>query len=172
MTDVITTERLLLRSAHSTDLNTLFEIVFSDAEVMQHTFYGKTFNKQEATEFFESHFDFIGSGKQLGVLVLKDTAEIIGFSGLLPCSILGEEDYEIGFVLGRQYWGKGYATEIGQAQIQFGFEELGCDRLLGVVLPENSASVAALKKSGMTYHSMVETENRGRRDVYVLIPRN
>lgn len=169
MKDVISTERLILRSAHSSDLDRLFEIVFSNAEVMQHAFYGKTFDKAEAATFFEDNFDFAGSGIGLGVLTLKDTGEIIGFSGLLPCSALGEKDYEIGFVLGRDYWGKGYATEIGQAQIKFGFEVIACDRLLGVVLPENAASKAALVKSGMVYHSMVETETRGKREVYVLI---
>ena len=170
MKDVISTERLILRSAQLRDLGKLFEIVFSNAEVMQHAFYGKIFNIEEATEFFENTFDFTGTGTQLGVLTLKNTGEIIGFSGLLPCPVLGEQDYEIGFVLGRDFWGKGYATEIGQAQIKYGFEVIGCKRLLGVVLPENAASKAALLKSGMVYHSMVETETRGKREVYILTP--
>lgn len=168
MTAVITTERLILRAAESADITALYENVFSDPEVMAQAFYGKTFDLAEASAFFESNFDFSGTGKKLGVLTLKESGEIIGFSGLLPCNVLDDQDFEIGFVLGRRYWRKGYATEIGEAQITFGFEVLACRRLLGVVLPDNAASKAALIKSGMQYHSMVDTETRGTREVYSL----
>jgi len=118
--------------------------------------------------FLFLNFDQIGTGKQLGVLALKDTNEIIGFSGLLETSVLSKKDYEIGFVLGKEYWGKGYASEIGRAQITHGLGLLKCDRLLALVQPSNSASIAVIEKMGMLLHSTVETEDRGVKHVYMI----
>ena len=170
--DIITSERLVLRSADASDLDDLFRVVFSDAQVMSQAFSGnRAMSKEDAAQFFKGHFDFEGTGKALGVLCLKETREVIGFSGLLACDVFGkaEDDYEIGFVLGRDYWGKGYATEIGKAQVEYGLgEEAGCSRLLGVVRADNLASKKALAKSGLTYHSTRQTSDRGEREIYVV----
>ena len=166
--DIIATSRLVLRSACDSDLGPLHDIVFSDAEVMAQAFSGKPLGKSESASFFATSFDHDGNGKQLGVLTLKSTETIIGFAGLLECPALGQKDYEIGFILGRDYWGYGYATEIGQAQIEYGLELSGCNRLLAFVAPENQASISALLKIGMIHHSTIETKDRGTREIYIV----
>ena len=175
--DIITTDRLVLRSVSDVDLGRLYDLVFSDSEVMSNAFKGGTLSEENAADFFKNSFDHDGNGKQLGALTLRNSGNIIGFCGLLECSVLGDstmegsiiekKDYEIGFVLGRQFWGRGYATEIGIAQIEYGFEQAECERLLAIVASKNKASVSALVKIGMTYHSTVETEQRGVREVYM-----
>ena len=109
-TEIISTRRLVLRSASESDLDPLCEVVFSVAEVMNQAFEGKPLSRKQAEDFFYSAFDHDGNGMQLGVLTLKDSGTIIGFAGLLESTSLGQQDFEIGFVLGREYWGKGYAT--------------------------------------------------------------
>ena len=165
--EIITSDRLILRSAVDSDLESLYDVVFSVPEVMLHAFGGKPFSKEETADFFASSFDHNGNGKQLGVLCEKDSNTIIGFAGLLECSVLGERDYEIGFVFGQKFWGKGYATEIGYAQIEYGLGVIGCTRLLAQVAPSNAASISVLVKIGMTYQVTIETENRGVREIYV-----
>ena len=134
---------------------------------MSQAFAGKTLSRQESTDFFKNCFDHDGNGKQLGVLVLDHPGTIIGFAGLVECRVLGRKDYEIGFVLARKYWGKGYASEIGIAQIEYGLGDAGCERLLALVSPGNVASKSVLHKIGMIHHSTIETETRGTRDLYV-----
>jgi ribosomal-protein-alanine N-acetyltransferase len=165
--DIITTDRLVLRSACDSDLESLHDIVFSVPEVMSHAFAGKPLTKNKSADFFATSFDHDGNGRQLGVLTLKNSDTIIGFSGLLECSIFGQKDYEIGFTLGRDYWGKGYASEIGHAQIEYGLDILGCRRLLALVAPNNKPSISVLRKVGMIYHSTVETKDRGTKEVYI-----
>jgi ribosomal-protein-alanine N-acetyltransferase len=109
-TDIIATDRLVLRSASDPDLDPLYDIVFSVPEVLTQVFEGKPLSRKQAADFFYSAFDHDGNGMQLGVLTLKDSGTIIGFAGLLESTSLGQQDFEIGFVLGREYWGKGYAT--------------------------------------------------------------
>jgi RimJ/RimL family protein N-acetyltransferase len=166
--DIIATDRLVLRSASDPDLGSLYDIVFSVPEVMSQAFAGKPLSRKQAADFFYSAFDHDGNGMQLAVLTLKDSGTIIGFAGLVESTTLGQRDFEIGFVLGREYWGKGYATEIGLAQIEYGLERKKCRRLLAFVAPKNEASKSALLKIGMQHHSTIETTNRGMRDVYIV----
>jgi len=133
---------------------------------MSQAFAGKTLSRQESTDFFKNCFDHDGNGKQPGALVLNGPGTIVGFAGLVECPVLGCKDYEIGFVLARKYWGKGYASEIGIAQIEYG-QGIGCERLLALVSPGNVASKSVLHKIGMIHHSTIETETRGIRNIYV-----
>jgi|SRR5690242_18188737 len=167
-TTIIVTARLVLRSPIPSDLPLLYEQVFSDAVVTRHAFTGVPLSLQQAMNFFEESFDHHASGTKLGVLTESATEDVIGFAGLLPCDVLGEADYEIGFVLRRSAWGKGYATEIGKGQLEYGFCTIDCRRLLAQVSPENSASIATLKKLGMEFHSTVENRQRGIRQVYAV----
>lgn len=112
-TEIIATSRLSLRASVPSDLALLHMHVFSDAEVMRYVLTGVPLTLNQAEDFFDSSFDHHGTGRRLGVLVERSTQAVIGFSGLMPCQALGAEDYELGFVLSRQAWAKGYATEIG-----------------------------------------------------------
>jgi RimJ/RimL family protein N-acetyltransferase len=104
----------------------------------------------------------------LGVLADKTSGEVIGFAGLNPCEVLSEDDLEIGFVLAREAWGRGLATEIGQAQLAFGFGRLGRARLLALASAQNAASLGTLEKLGMHYHTAVTPSGRSPRRVYCI----
>lgn len=56
---------------------------------------------------------------------------------------------EIGYVLARESWGIGYATEATGRLLAFGFNELGLHKISATCDPENRASVAVLAKNGM-----------------------
>src|SRR5262245_16906139 len=58
-------------------------------------------------------------------------------------------DGSIGYSLTRACWGRGYATEVAQGLLQFGFETLGLHRIWAIVEPENTASARVLEKVGM-----------------------
>ena len=151
----------------ASDLEILHERIFSDAQVMRFVFGGVPLTARQTSEFFASALDHDATGLKLGVLVEKDSSEVAGFSGLIECSALNEKDYEIGFVLARSFWGKGYATEIGRGQLDYGFSKVGCDRLLAQVAPANTRSINVLKKIGMVLHSTNVTEGRGLRQIYI-----
>jgi RimJ/RimL family protein N-acetyltransferase len=60
-----------------------------------------------------------------------------------------KREVEVDFLLGKSYWGKGYATEAGEAALNFAFEKLGLDEIVGIVHPENKASRRVLEKLGL-----------------------
>ncbi len=55
---------------------------------------------------------------------------------------------ELGFWIGRDYWGRGYASEAARRMIEFATEALGVARLTGTVAAGNDASLAVLVKLG------------------------
>ena len=62
----------------------------------------------------------------------KQTGQFIGRSGLLPWTIDGKQEVEVAYLLGKQYWGQGLGTEVGQAILDYGFtkfEKAGQDEI-------------------------------------------
>jgi RimJ/RimL family protein N-acetyltransferase len=165
---ILTTPRLLLRTATEPDIKVMWERVLGDSEVMRYVFQGAAMTLEKASEVMRKFFTFGDSLTGIAILTDKSTTEIIGFAGLFPCAALGADDLEIGFVLARPVWGRGIATEIGEAQLAFGFEQLNCSRLLGLADPQNGPSIHALRKLGMRYLSDVTEGGRANRSVFCL----
>ena len=82
-------------------------------------------------------------------------AALVGFIGIGG----GDGQAGMGYWYGRQFWGKGYATEAGRTAVAFGFGELGLERIEASHLKDNLASGRALQKMGMRH--------QGRRPHYV-----
>ena len=93
---------------------------------------------------------------------------MIGFGALFPWFVHGVDFTSVGFVLADQAWGRGIAAEIGEAQLAFGFEQLNCDRLLGLADPKNGPSIHILKKLGMRYLKDITEPGRANRSVFCL----
>jgi ribosomal-protein-alanine N-acetyltransferase len=82
-------------------------------------------------------------------VVPQGQSDLIGWNGL---QYLPETDeVEVAYLLGKQFWGRGYATEGAEASLKFGFETLGLKQIIGLTHPENLASQNVLKKCGMYY---------------------
>ena len=58
---------------------------------------------------------------------------------------------ELGYWVGRPYWGRGYATEAARAVVRYGFEELGLRRVRANHIVGNPASGRVLRKVGMSH---------------------
>lgn len=160
---ILETARLVLRPVANSDIAILHDLIFGNADVMRFLFRGAPMTPVESEAVIRMHFTF---GPPTGYAVLADrVGQILGYAGIAPCDVLGEDDLEIGFVLGRAFWGQGYAKEIGEGQLAFGFETLGCRRLLGLAHAGNVASLATLSKIGMNYLTDVAPANRAPRRV-------
>jgi len=95
----------------------------------------------------QAHWETHGYGNW-GILPHGER-EIIGWAGLQFLPELNET--EVGYLLDRQFWGKGYATEIARASLQFGFEHFQFKQIIALVHPENIASQRVIQKCGMGY---------------------
>jgi [ribosomal protein S5]-alanine N-acetyltransferase len=84
---------------------------------------------------------------------------LIGSVGLNP--FLRDEGIpEIEWAISPEYWGKGYATEIGRAMLAYGFEETSFPAIMGFAIPSHKASRRVKEKIGMTY--LHDREDQGK----------
>lgn len=58
---------------------------------------------------------------------------------------------EVGFVLSREYWGRGLMSEAVRAILRFGFERMNLNRIEARCIAENAASARVMEKAGMVY---------------------
>ncbi len=137
--------------------------IFADEEVMQLALNGHPITGADFARFLADHFIF-DINQHLGFVVIieKKTQDVIGFAGLLSCNYLDKADVEFGFILAKASWGKGYATEIGQATIKWA-HQLGYERLLATASPDNKASLRVLEKLGLRPLKTIEVVGRGTR---------
>ena len=78
---------------------------------------------------------------------------LIGHGGLNYVPDFGET--EVLWALHPKFWGRGYATEVARAALDFGFGTLGLEMIFAMTLPDNLASQAVMKRIGLTYRKRV-----------------
>ena len=77
----------------------------------------------------------------------RDTGAFVGWFSLKYCG--RSSDIEIGYRLVPEAWGQGFATEGAAAMRDYGFDDVGLKRIIGVTHPGNRASQHVLTKIGM-----------------------
>ncbi len=60
----------------------------------------------------------------------RSTGALVGRGGLSRAHVAGNDRLEIGWALHREFWGFGYATEIGRAGLAFAFDELAAEEVV------------------------------------------
>ncbi|MCZ4102812.1 GNAT family N-acetyltransferase [Streptomyces sp. SID13666] len=147
----IRTPRLILRRWHDDDLAPMAEIN-ADPQVMRYIADGSVRDLEstaEAIERWEEEWDEEGFG--LFAVELLASGELAGFTGLSVPSFLPEvlPAVEIGWRLGRQFWGQGYASEAAHATLEFALQDRGLDRVISIAAVGNDASENVMRKLGM-----------------------
>jgi [ribosomal protein S5]-alanine N-acetyltransferase len=84
-----------------------------------------------------------------GLLAVRDRSswQLIGHCGLN--TIADTAEVEIAYLIDRLFWGRGFATEAASAVAADGFARAGLARIIGLTMPENSASRRVLSKLAM-----------------------
>lgn len=148
-TTVLETERLILRLLTMDDLDDLYRL-YRDPEIRQYFpegVLGYAETKEELEWIIKVYYGKYGFG--LWATIHKETGEFIGRCGLLPWSIEGRQEVEVAYLLAKEYWGQGLATEAAGAIVRYGFEQLGMERIICLPEPENEASRRVAEKVGM-----------------------
>lgn len=153
MPPIIETERLILRVPEQDDLEVGWAEFHGDAEAMRYI--GGAMPRSLA---WRSMALVVGSWSLIGFgqfsAIEKATGRWVGRLG--PWRPEGWPAPEVGWMLHRSAWGKGYATEAGQACLRYVFEELGWDQATHMIHPDNLGSQAVAKRLGSRLISEVK----------------
>jgi RimJ/RimL family protein N-acetyltransferase len=74
--------------------------------------------------------------------------EAAGTVTLVPGDDIARHTAEIGYWLGRRFWGRGVATDAVRAAARYGFAQLGMHRVFALPFAHNAASARVLEKAG------------------------
>jgi len=147
------TPRLVLRGFESGDLD-LFAAMCADVEVMRYLG-SPTLDRAGAWRKMAlhlGHWELRGYGKW--AVVEGATGHLIRRVGLWNPE--GWPGLEVGWLLARDRWGHGFATEAGAAALRFAFERLGAEHVLSVIHPENAPSIRVAERLGERYERSLE----------------
>ncbi len=149
MTAIIETERLILRTWEKEDSEAYFQIN-QDPKVIE--FLRGPLTMKQANDFIQAaNTHSAKHGYTLWAACLKETWELMGFIGLNY--IDWESNFtpavEVGWRLGSQFWGKGYATEGAKASLDYGFKKCGLKEIVSFTVPMNVRSIRVMEKIGL-----------------------
>ncbi|MBU8692296.1 GNAT family N-acetyltransferase [Bacillus altitudinis] len=145
---VLETERLRLRTMDEDDAPFLYEKLFQDEEVMK--YYPSLKDEKQTKEWIAwNQKNDCTYHTSLWIIEEKETKEPLGQSGIVLQNVEGQTELEIGYMLKRSAWGKGYAVEAAKGCLAYGFDEMKVRRMVSLIRPDNEASVKVAMKMGM-----------------------
>jgi [ribosomal protein S5]-alanine N-acetyltransferase len=156
---LLRTERLVLRPVTADDHAALLAH-WTQPDVRRFLFDGAAPSAAEVAETIEESIgDFAARGFGVWLIGLGSAADpvstaagLVGTAGLRPLEGSG---LEIFYSLAPGAWGHGYATEAARAVVEYGLGPLGLPEVLAEVDEGNAASVAVVKRLGMTPYAVV-----------------
>lgn len=145
--DILETERLLVRETMVEDVDAFYSIYSepSITEYMDDLYSDVEEERQYVRDYIAKVYTFFEFG--VWTVVEKESGAIVGRAGISYRE--GFDVPELGFVIGAPWQGKGYATEVCSAILDYAREQLGFTEIQALVEPENTVSLKLCAKLGM-----------------------
>ena len=144
---ILETPRLILREMTPDDLD-FVAAMLADPEVMR--FYPKCYSREESETWLNrqrTRYERHGHG--LWLAVEKTSGTPIGQIGILIQNIEGVEEKEVGYLVHRPFWRRGFATEAARACRDYALQHFNRSRVFALIRPENVPSQGVAAKLGM-----------------------
>ena len=149
------TERLNLRRVRFDDLYDYYERLGSDGEVTRYLTFDPHQDIGESLASIEKTLArYDEGGCYRWAIAEKEDDGIIGIFELLRFDEAAES-CSFAYMLGKQWWGQGYATEAMREAFRFATEEMGVRKIIGDHMAPNAASGAVMRKAGMVQTGII-----------------
>jgi len=153
------TERLALRLLAADDLED-YAALYADPDVVRFIGDGKSATREESAEWLERTLHRNAAlGWEMRTVRLHD-GTFVGRCGVARHELDHGTVHEVGYILAREHWGRGYATEAATAVRDHALDALGLRRLVALVAVGNDASVRVAEKLGMAFEREVPFHGR------------
>jgi hypothetical protein len=157
------TERLFIEPFTLNDIHKVAELA-NNQEIASILGLPHPYESRIAQEWIQGHQQRIEGGTEFPLrIVLKESNEIIGTITLRVDK--ANNRGELGYWMGRDFWGRGYASDAALRLVDFGFRELGLNRIWATAITRNKSSIRVLEKAGLR-HEGILIQNRLLADTY------
>ncbi len=144
---VLETDRLALREMSLDDLD-FVATMLADSQVMR--FYTKCYSREESSVWIERQLErYARDGHGLWLVLERETGQPVGQVGLTVQQVDGVAEPEVGYLVHRPFWRRGFASEAAAATRDHAFRELGLPRVISLIRPENLPSQGVARRIGM-----------------------
>lgn len=152
------TPRLLLREIEEANLDVLAALL-GDPQVMRH--WPRPLTRDEAAEWIvRQRQRYAEDGYGYWLLVERASGEFVGQAGLMECAVDGVSELGLGYIVAREHWRRGFATEAAAACLAHGRDVLH-RRPIALIRPQNRPSIGVALKLGL---------RPGRTTIYAELP--
>jgi ribosomal-protein-alanine N-acetyltransferase len=144
--EILETERLKLRKPLLSDAEEIFRRYAQDPEVTKYLTWRPNRKLQETRDFVRACLQAWEEGKSFHwVIVRQEDDQLLG----MITARVDDHGWELGYVLARLYWGKGYMTEVVKKLVEWALTQEGIYRVWSVCDIDNRASARVMEKAGM-----------------------
>ena len=156
---ILETKRCVVRELTLDDLDALFEL-YGDGEIDKYTdqLYPYEEEKEFQRAYIENMYRYFGYG--LWLVFSKETGRLIGRAGLEHREYHEEIELELGYIIGTQYQGQGFATEVCEAILEYAKENTGFERINALIEDKNTVSKKLAKKLGFVHAEDFEVDGK------------
>lgn len=149
---ILQTKRLILRPWREDDAKDLYRYA-KDPEVGPPAGWQPHTSVENSLEIIRT----VLSAPQIYAVCLKDDGKPIGSVGFHRNDLAEQDDeYELGYWIGRPFWGHGLIPEASRELLRYAFEHLGMNRIWCGYYDGNLKSRRVQEKLGFTYHHTTE----------------
>jgi RimJ/RimL family protein N-acetyltransferase len=153
------TSRLFISMPQKSDIEHLYQLQ-SNADVMAYIGNGVRTREEVLLGLDKAILHQQKYGYSLGCVYEKVSGEFVGRAGLIHFAYDDTQpDVEVAYALLKSAWGKGYATELAQSLVNWGFEHLSVNKIVAVIYPGNMRSQHVLEKINMQYAGHAKYRN-------------
>lgn len=144
---IFESDNLYFREITHNDFDSLAKIL-KDEKIMYAWEHG--FSDDEVSEWIDKNImRYERDGFSYYLAIEKKSENIIGVIGPLIEDIEDKKFVGVGWILDKNYWGKGYAVEGGRAAIKHAFDTTDTNSVIAQIRPNNIASIRTAEKLGM-----------------------
>ncbi len=165
------------------EMKTLFDLIIDQAPPLHKARWHTITSDPETLSFWPSPFTYeqaegwvnraIKSYSDLGygryALIEKESSILVGDCGFLEIDLLGNRENDLGYILDKEYWGRGLATEAAKACLNFGIKSLGMKRMVATMETSHLASKKVAEKIGFSVTEEFINEKNCNKPTYLMI---
>jgi len=144
---------LTMRPPVTSDAERIFLLYAMDSDVTKYLAWKPHKNLSETSQFVQSRIQEWKEESRFTWCIESDSSQLLG---LISCKPQSESSYSISYVIGRQFWGRGFGTKVANELVKYLISQPNIFRVEAYCDTDNVGSSKVLEKLGMQFECVAK----------------